>query len=78
MRFIIALLTAVACFRHGRQIVVQIGALEARGAIWRPPTSTFADRPSSLTTLDFAVTSGYVQAATARILTWEVCGYAAR
>jgi hypothetical protein len=28
--------------------------------------------------LNFAVTSGYVNAATAGVLTWEVCGYAAR
>ena len=28
--------------------------------------------------LNFAVTSGFVNAATAGVLTWEVCGYAAR
>src|ERR1035437_7641051 len=47
MRFIIALLVAAACFGQGKQNVVQSGIVDAHGANWIPPTSTFASPPSS-------------------------------
>jgi hypothetical protein len=47
MRFIITLLVAAACFGQGKQNVVQSGIVDAHGANWIPPTSTFASSPSS-------------------------------
>src|ERR1035437_6184058 len=47
MRFTIALMFAAACFGQGKQNVVQTGIVDARGANWIPPTSTFASPPSS-------------------------------
>src|ERR1035441_1620693 len=44
--FAILILT-VACFGQGKQNVVQTGLVDARGANWLPPSSTFASPPSS-------------------------------
>lgn len=50
MRFIIALSIAAACFGQGKQNAVQTGVVDARGANWIPPTSTFASPPATPTT----------------------------
>src|SRR5258708_23965029 len=42
-----ALVISVACFGQGKQNVVQTGMVDAHGANWIPPTSTFAAPPSS-------------------------------
>jgi hypothetical protein len=47
MRFAIGLLIATACFGQSKQNVVQTGVVDARGANWIPPTSTFASQPNS-------------------------------
>jgi hypothetical protein len=47
MRFIILLSIASACFGQGQQNVVQTGIVDARGANWLPPSSTFTNPPSS-------------------------------
>ena len=47
MRFTIALMFAAACFGQGKQNVVQTGVVDAHGANWIPPTSTFANPPGS-------------------------------
>ena len=47
MRFTIALMFAVACFGQGKQNVVQAGVVDAHGASWIPPASTFAAPPST-------------------------------
>ena len=47
MRFIVALLIAAACFGQARQNVVQTGTVDARGANWLPPSSTFASPPAT-------------------------------
>ena len=47
MRLIIVLSIAGACFGQGKQNVVQTGVVDAHGANWIPPTSTFASPPSS-------------------------------
>ena len=51
MRQLIALtgilILSAACFGQGRQNVVQTGTVDAHGANWIPPTSTFAAPPSS-------------------------------
>src|ERR1035437_3185725 len=47
MHIIIALSIAAACFGQGKQNVVQTGVVDARGASWLPPTSTFAGPPRS-------------------------------
>ena len=47
MRFTIALMFAVACFGQGKQKVVQTGVVDAHGANWVPPASTFAAPPST-------------------------------
>ena len=47
MRFIVALSIAAACFGQARQNVVQTGMVDARGANWLPPSSTFASPPAS-------------------------------
>ena len=47
MRFMVVLLIAAACFGQGKQNVTQTGLVDARGANWIPPTSTFASPPSS-------------------------------
>ena len=47
MRFIVTLLVAAACFGQGKQNVVQSGIVDAHGANWIPPTSTFTSPPSS-------------------------------
>ena len=47
MRFTIVFLVAAACFGQGKQNVVQTGLVDAHGANWIPPTSTFASPPSS-------------------------------
>jgi hypothetical protein len=53
MRQLISLISAlvicVACFGQGKQNVVQTGMVDAHGASWIPPTSTFAAPPSSPT-----------------------------
>jgi hypothetical protein len=41
------LILSAACFGQGRQNVVQTGTVDAHGANWIPPTSTFAAPPSS-------------------------------
>jgi hypothetical protein len=50
MRLIIVLSIAGACFGQGKQNVVQTGVVDAHGANWIPPTSTFASPPSSAAT----------------------------
>jgi hypothetical protein len=47
MRFTVALMFAAACFGQGKQNVSQTGVVDAHGANWIPPTSTFASPPSS-------------------------------
>lgn len=47
MRFTIALMLATACFGQSKQNIVQTGMVDAHGANWIPPTSTFANPPSS-------------------------------
>jgi hypothetical protein len=47
MRFTIVLMFTVACFGQGKQNVFQTGVVDAHGANWIPPTSTFASPPSS-------------------------------
>ena len=47
MRFIVVLLIAAACFGQARQNVVQTGTVDARGANWLPPSSTFASPPAT-------------------------------
>lgn len=47
MRFITAVFIAAACFGQGKQNVVQTGLVDAHGASWIPPTSTFASPPSA-------------------------------
>ena len=47
MRFVITLLGAAACFGQGKQNVVQSGIVDAHGANWIPPASTFAAPPST-------------------------------
>ncbi|MCX6629007.1 MAG: hypothetical protein NTW28_15425 [Candidatus Solibacter sp.] len=47
MRFTVGLLIAAACFGQGKQNIVQTGMVDAHGANWIPPTSTFASPPSS-------------------------------
>jgi hypothetical protein len=47
MRIAITLLIASCCFGQGKQNVAQTGVVDARGASWIPPTSTFASQPSS-------------------------------
>lgn len=47
MRFIVVLLMAAACFGQSKQNVLQTGLVDAHGANWIPPTSTFASPPSS-------------------------------
>jgi hypothetical protein len=47
MRFIIALSIAAACFGQGKQNVVQTGVVDAHGANWIPPSSTFASPPAT-------------------------------
>src|SRR5450759_1665390 len=50
MRFTVALMFAAACFGQGKQNVIQTGVVDAHGANWIPPTSTFASLPSSAAT----------------------------
>src|ERR1017187_4896573 len=55
MRFPIALFTvplliAAACSGQSKQNIVQTGSVDAHGANWIPPTSTFASPPSSAAT----------------------------
>jgi hypothetical protein len=50
MRLTIMFLAAAACFGQGKQNVVQTGTVDAHGANWIPPTSTFASPPSSAAT----------------------------
>jgi hypothetical protein len=50
MRLIAVLLTAAACFGQGKQNVIQTGVMDAHGANWIPPTSTFASPPSNTPT----------------------------
>ena len=40
-------LLAVACFGQGKNNVVQTGVVDARSAVWIPPTARFASQPSS-------------------------------
>ena len=47
MRCIVVLLIAAACFGQARQNVVQTGTVDARGANWLPPSSTFASPPAT-------------------------------
>ncbi len=47
MRAIVALSMAIACFGQGKQNIVQTGMVDARGANWIPPASTFANPPGS-------------------------------
>ena len=47
MRFTIVLIFSAACFGQGKQNVFQTGVVDAHGANWIPPTSTFASPPSS-------------------------------
>ena len=47
MRLTITFLVAAACFGQGKQNAVQTGTVDAHGANWIPPTSTFASPPSS-------------------------------
>src|ERR1035437_6038437 len=47
MRYAIALIAAAACFGQGKQNVVQTGIVDAHGASWRFPESTFAGLPAS-------------------------------
>jgi hypothetical protein len=47
VRFIVVLLIAAACFGQARQNVVQTGTVDARGANWLPPSSTFASPPAT-------------------------------
>jgi hypothetical protein len=49
IHLLIALVICVACFGQGKQNVVQTGMVDAHGASWIPPTSTFAAPPSSPT-----------------------------
>jgi hypothetical protein len=46
MRFLMAMLIAVACFGQGKQNVTQTGFIDAHGASWRFPESTFAGLPT--------------------------------
>jgi hypothetical protein len=46
MRFIIGLAIAAACFGQGKHNVVQTGIVDAHGASWRFPESTFAGLPT--------------------------------
>src|ERR1035437_5849673 len=50
MRLIILVSIAGACFGQGKQNIVQTGIVDAHGASWIPPTSTFASPPSSAAT----------------------------
>ena len=45
--FAVPLLIGTVCFAQGKQNVVQTGIVDAHGASWIPPTSTFASPPSS-------------------------------
>src|ERR1022692_814264 len=47
VRFIVVLLIAAACFGQATQNVVQTGTVDARGASWLPPSSTFASPPAT-------------------------------
>src|ERR1035438_7588937 len=47
VRFIVVLLIAAACFGQAKQNVVQTGTVDARGANWLPPSSTFASPPAT-------------------------------
>jgi hypothetical protein len=49
MSLISALAISVACFGQGKQNMVQTGMVDAHGASWIPPTSTFAATPPSPT-----------------------------
>jgi hypothetical protein len=44
-----ALAISIACFGQGKQNVVQTGMVDAHGASWIPPTTTFAAPPPSPT-----------------------------
>src|SRR4051812_9408609 len=46
-RFMIGLWIAVACFGQGTQNKIQTGVVDGRNAVWIPPTTTFANPPSS-------------------------------
>src|ERR1019366_8210347 len=45
--FTVPLLIAAACSGQSKQNIVQTGSVDAHGANWVPPTSTFASPPSS-------------------------------
>jgi hypothetical protein len=47
MRCTVVLLTAAACFAQSKGNIGQTGLVDAHGANWIPPTSTFASPPSS-------------------------------
>jgi hypothetical protein len=47
VRLMIALSFASACFGQGKQNTLQTGVVDAHGANWIPPTSTFASPPTS-------------------------------
>ena len=48
MRYLlIATLTVLSCFGQGKSNLAQTGVVDAHGATWIPPTSTFASPPSS-------------------------------
>src|ERR1035437_2769260 len=46
MRYAIALIAAAACFGQGKQNVAQTGIVDAHGANWRFPESTFTGLPT--------------------------------
>lgn len=46
MRLTVTFLIAASCFAQGKQNVVQTGLVDARGASWRFPESTFAGLPT--------------------------------
>jgi hypothetical protein len=48
--FTVPLLIAAACSGQSKQNIVQTGSVDAHGANWIPPTSTFASPPSSAAT----------------------------
>src|SRR6185369_9953832 len=48
-KLILLSVVAACCFGQGKQNVVQTGVVDARGAMWLLPTSTFASPPSPST-----------------------------